>query len=433
MVATTASPIAKTPLRTATPWIAAIALLTLLVPMDIRFMIGDFRLTPYRVVFLLLFPLLVSRIASGMFRWRLHDGLVVFIAFWIVLTSMIHYGFGPGLETGGIVALEVMAAYFIPRSLITTRAEWIGVLRVLFIAALVIMPIMALESLSHNILVMNGARLLMGDGWLAPSGLEANTFRLGMLRSPGTFSHPIHAGVFAASLSSLLFYGLAAGRRTMGFGITAMGAFFSLSSGAFLGLFLQIGLICYRWVTGLMNFANRWFLLMGGTTTLAFLIELASNRGIIRLFIGSFTLNPQTGYYRLLIWEYAGAEALRNPLIGIGISTEWQRPSFMHNTSVDAYWLNLALQYGLPVALGVGIAALSVWLAVAACARRVEEAERLPMLGWLMSFFTLTLIGFTVHYWHNTAAWYFYLMGMGGAIAHIMADDNTAQPERDTS
>ena len=48
-----------------------------------------------------------------------------------------------------------------------------------------------------------------------------------------------------------------------------------------------------------------------------------------------FTLDPSTGYFRLMIWDAAGADVMQSPIFGIGTTDDWFRPTWM-SSSVDS-------------------------------------------------------------------------------------------------
>ena len=73
------------------------------------------------------------------------------------------------------------------------------------------------------------------------------------------------------------------------------------------------------------------------------IVHFASQSGLIYILI-RMTFDPQTGYYRLLIWRF-GLESIReNPLFGIGYAA-YERYEWM-SASVDAHWLLLGVRHG---------------------------------------------------------------------------------------
>jgi hypothetical protein len=119
----------------------------------------------------------------------------------------------------------------------------------------------------------------------------------------------------------------------------------------------------------------------------------------IQTLIRHLTIDTQTGFYRLMIWNYAGAEAMNSPWFGIG-KGEWRRVPGMSG-SVDTIWLVLALAYGLAVPILFGLAMLTSFKRSGPA---IPERYLDPYLTRMRRGLTITIslvifIGFTVHFW----------------------------------
>jgi len=111
--------------------------------------------------------------------------------------------------------------------------------------------------------------------------------------------------------------------------------------------FLQIGLLAAeRWTR---KIPRRGLIATLGIVFIFVVLSLVSNRGPVKLFISSITLNPATGYYRLLIWENGIDDIFRNPIFGMK-PEEWTRLSWMVD-SIDNHWLLVAMHGGIPAFL----------------------------------------------------------------------------------
>ena len=107
---------------------------------------------------------------------------------------------------------------------------------------------------------------------------------------------------------------------------------------------MQTGLIGWEVLT--RGIRARWRLLSLGCVLAYFSIDLLSNRTPFHVIVTYLTFNVQTGYNRILIWQYGSAEVLRHPIFGIGLG-DWERPAWM-SSSMDNFWLVIAVRYGLP-------------------------------------------------------------------------------------
>jgi len=72
-----------------------------------------------------------------------------------------------------------------------------------------------------------------------------------------------------------------------------------------------------------------------------------------RLDFNHFTLDAVNGYYRLLVWQFAGIRSAIT-FLGIGMSEECSVRVDADN--VDSIWLRLAMKYGIPGSLMIALA-----------------------------------------------------------------------------
>lgn len=106
-----------------------------------------------------------------------------------------------------------------------------------------------------------------------------------------------------------------------------------------------------------------------------------------------------------------------NPWFGIGLG-DWERPWWMVSSTVDAFWLVIAMRGGIPTFLLLAIAILLIGRAVVNNQSKLADpvARRLAA-GWLISLIALSLIGCTVHYWNVLHSYYFFFIGLAGWLA----------------
>jgi len=120
----------------------------------------------------------------------------------------------------------------------------------------------------------------------------------------------------------------------------------------------------------------------------------------------------------LLIWQYGSASVAQHPWFGIGFG-EWVRPHWM-GSSVDNFWLLIAIRHGIP-------AAALIFLACVAVIGRTAFTSRLPQdvqdyrTGYLISLIVFMLVGCTVHFWAAVFAWFLFLLGSGAWILDLEA------------
>lgn len=124
------------------------------------------------------------------------------------------------------------------------------------------------------------------------------------------------------------------------------------------------------------------------------------------------TFSPGTAYWRAAINEFGMNNVWANPFFGLGLN-DWVRPEWMHTSSVDNFWLLMAMRYGIPgfvlVLTGYAIALWQVgrW--------SLGEDQVLLNLrrAWVFTFACLAFTLFTVHVWAEIYALVFFLLGAG--------------------
>ena len=237
-------------------------------------------------------------------------------------------------------------------------------------------------------------------------------FRLGLLRASGPFSHPIHFGTFLVTILPLFFY---SGLRKwpLYFGVIA-GAltFFSLSSATFLGLALFAGAALYdKFQRMIANISWKTFFIVAGLMLLV--VQIGSEGGVLRVLIRS-TLDPQTGYFRLLIWEHASRSVELHPWFGIGF-TEYARPGWMPPT-IDSYWLSMAVRHGLVTSILFLVVLSTTIVSLIMCNSRMRGADSRIMFGVIITLALVWLLAFTVSYFGGVLTWVLILFGIGVSL-----------------
>ncbi|MBS0242730.1 MAG: hypothetical protein JSS20_11180, partial [Proteobacteria bacterium] len=135
------------------------------------------------------------------------------------------------------------------------------------------------------------------------------------------------------------------------------------------------------------------------------------------------------GFYRLMIWENGLANVWANPFVGLGLN-DWERPLWMVSSTVDAFWLVIAMRGGLPALL---LLVTGIGLMIRGVVRRLRKADaRRQALarGWIISLIALALVGCTVHYWNVPFAYLFFFVGLGGCLADPRKGRVTAREAR---
>jgi hypothetical protein len=388
------------------PWQVKLFLLSLLIPTELSFNMGEFRLTVYRVILLLFFIPCLFRVLGGKNGRTLPtDWLLLGYSIWIILALAIHLGFSGGLKSGGILVVESFGAYLLARSFIRNEQEFGAFVKLLIFIVI-------------GLSLFTIPEALTGKNFLRPHSGHIGG-RLGLTRAFGPFDHPILYGMFCASAVSLALYVPLRNLQEKGpyalrAGWVVVAAFMSVSSGALASALVQMILAGWNRLT--RGMASKWRLFSFLLVLVYIVIDLLSNRTPMKVILHRLTFSAETAYNRLFIWEWGTKHNVaEHPWFGIGFA-EWVRPPWMHSLSMDNFWLVNMVRYGLPSFVLLAAGGLLLMFAVK---RQTELSEpaRLMRTGWGFAMIGLIIAGCTVHFWNSLHVWFFFMLGSGAWMA----------------
>lgn len=389
--------------------VLALFLVTLILP--INFELGGLKLSPVRLFLLAGFvPMLVRLISGSAGRLTVGDLCFGLYGLWMGLAMVAVHG-PSRIPFAGISIVEAAGGYLAGRVLIRHATDYRTFFRYFLITLAFLAPFAVIENLTGRMLISEALSPLFQTH---PKVLlrSAEDYRMGLVRAQGVVEHSILWGVFCsiAIANAFYLYRETFARSVMLSGFALAMTFTSLSSGPLLSAMLQLGMIGWGWAT-----RNAWWVLVGLAVAAYVVIDLISNRSGVQVLISYLTFNPGNAYWRLHIWNYGSAEVLRHPLFGIGLN-DWVRPSWMATASVDNFWLNVAMRYGLPalIFLAAGIIATLVQIL-----RRRDLPEALQALrtGHVIALVGTILALTTVHIWGSTGVLVMFYVGAGGWLA----------------
>ncbi len=397
--------------RTHIPIGLALLAVSLLLPSELSFYADNLRLTIYRVVLILLTPIVLFRLGfSRRFVFAPADVLFIFAAMWIFLSLGIANDWSTALQSGGINFLETVVPYLLARQTIVNEKSFAVLARVLVWTSIPLVVIGLIEAVTHSNFIHAYMRETTGQVLRLQ-----NEVRLGLLRAQGPFDHPIHFGVWNMLLLAPAIYG----RRIGEFGLrgifipSLVGVLISLSSGPWIGAFLQLFLIVYERLT--RKIENRWLYLVAAFFVSYVATDLFSNRGAVKVFISYAALYDFSAYYRTIEFDIGMANVAAHPLFGIGFH-DFTRLSWMNN-SIDNYWLLVAMQYGIPALSAYALGILALVLGIAATPAppgKVGAPFEAWRYAWSFVVVSIIFVGATVDYWHELQVLVWLFLGAGG-------------------
>jgi len=401
-------------------WVYLVAVI-----LPLGFQAGPLTLTGLRLILMVMIIPILFRLFTGHYgKLIVTDFLFVLHVIWTIFALAAN---NPGavIEQTGSTGMEFLGGYALGRAYIRSRADFAALARALVLLVLIMLPFAMFETITGRSLWLEALRAIPGVKtlWELPS--EARSlFGLKLERVQLGFAHAIHFGLFCSICFSLCMVGMKGifntPRRMLSGAALALAACLSLSSGALLAIVLQAGLIF--WALALANVPGRWWILLGVFVLLYIGIDLASERTPIRVFMSYATFSAHNAYWRATIFEYGVQNVWANPILGLGLN-DWVRPDWVIGSSVDNFWLLMAMRYGIPGFVFVTLGYL--WVLVALMRRDFHADPVLTQFrrAWVFTFMGLSFTLCTVHVWGAMYSFTFFILGAGVWMMHALPED----------
>jgi hypothetical protein len=404
-------------LRLATP--AMLLVILFIMPPETSLSLGTLRLSPYRIVLLLMvLPALIHLLSGRAGKLNGVDLAVLGHNIWCIIALGAYGGPGMALETGGIYFVEAFGAYAMGRRYVRNPDDFYALSILFGIIICCLLSVALPESVTHQHFTREAFRAVLGG-----PGLPVIEPRWGLSRAFGTFEHPILYGVFCSMGFAMAYYvakpRLSFFKGWMLIGAIIMASFVSLSAGAWLMLGMQAALAVWDRMTA--GLPGRWMILLAMFIAVLVVVSSLSNRSPVKVFISYASFSAQSSYNRILIWEYGTAEVARHPIFGLGLG-DWIRAPWM-SASMDNFWLVVAVRYGLP-ALILLVLAIAVVIAKSASQKNCAPEWVACRMAWIITIAGIALASCTVHLWNNTFAFFMFIIGAGAWLTEPASRDS---------
>ena len=315
------------------------------------------------------------------------------------------------LFVAGSDALAFVGSYMLARAFINDKSSIKEFMRALKFVAVVLIALSVLDTLSGTFFIKELITKFIPDPrpYRFPNAqIHRSFFGIVVLRAASTFGHPILYGTFCSIAGLLFLTSERVGQRVFYCAVCLFGCVLSLSSGPLLAFVIGISLSTYDQF--LRAYSTRWKILWLIAIAAICALFVFSNNPITWMF-RHLTLDPATGYFRLLIWSHAGDYIALSPITGGEISS-WATDEILSDT-VDSVWLELSLLYGLPMVVLLLLASLS------ACGlfgrkikdRLINHDIRRIRTAFSLVLFLFAILGLAVHFWGSI--WMLWSLCMG--------------------
>lgn len=362
-------------------------------------------------VTLLFVPALVVLCQRGR-RFLMSDLFALITAAWILIAAVSTAG-SSSLSSAGAESLEFIASYVAARAFFSSPAALDNFIRVLKALAIVAIALAIADSISSRWIAHDVAAAIFGTSPLGP------VFRENMIRATSTFDHPILFGIFCGLVAAiLLLWETNPLRRIFYVGLCLVGCVLSQSSAALMCFMLVLAAYAYDRL--MRQIPSRWIVFWTIIVTILAFVFLLSNNPIGWL-ISHLTLDPETGYYRILIWNAALDRISQSPFTGYSLDAFNQQ---ILDATIDSVWLVMALRFGVPTIVSLFLANVTACLPAKPSYQKSASniyAKRMR-LAFTIVLLMFMFVGLTVHFWNYMWIFWGVCIGIRASLREMSAD-----------
>jgi hypothetical protein len=371
-------------------WAVPLLLMGIVLPSGLQVLIAGAKLTPTRIALILLLMPALAQLLQPTRRLLLSDGLAGTLA--LAMVGAAAYAAGPQSAFSAVAeALDFVGAYFVARAFVLEPPAVQQFIRLVKAFTAIAICVAVADVLTGHWIVREIMATLLPqpDAFVDDGKSSADGVRAGLRRAIATFDHPILYGVFCSLAAAIVLFSTASPIKRLSWAcLCFFGGLLSLSSAAVMGMVLVVSSYVYDRL--LCRFPWRWHLLWIGAGMFLVAVTAVTNNPLSWL-LSHATLEPQTGFYRLMIWDAVSAQVWQSPLTGAGFVTFGY---YLLDRTVDSVWLVTSLHYGIPVTILLIVLNLSAMLPVPGL--RSTEIQR----GFTIACMVFLFTGLTVHFWN---------------------------------
>jgi hypothetical protein len=320
------------------------------------------------------------------------------------------------IPTAGGEALDFLGGYLISRAYFFGRPALDTFVRVLKVLAIIVIILAVADNISGTLIIQKVVNSISGnmiaDETVAPEDVG---LREGWVRAASTFVHPIALGVFCALTAAILLYWeKTLLRRSVAVGFCFLGCILTLSSSAIMIFFIILVAFTYDQLLG--QYSWRWSAFWITIGTLIFVVFLVTGHPLTWI-ITHLTFNPQTGFYRVMIWDLALAYIAQSPVIGHGY--QLLNDAVLDNT-VDSIWLVFSLRSGVTMVVLFFLTNVATFFP----SQRDFEGTSDVHMDQMRRAFTLVLLmfmfaGLITHFWRSMLTFWGLCLGVRASLREL--------------
>jgi hypothetical protein len=398
-------------------FVALCALAGIVLPAEVQFSLADgARFTSGRLAAaLFFFPALFVLLQKGR-RLISCDFLACSTAVWMLVACFISVGTSAFSSAGGD-ALDFLGGYLIARAFFFGRPALDTFVRVLRVFAFIVIILAIADSFSGRLIVHETIGAIVNASKVPDAG-----YRNGMVRTASTFDHEIAFGLFCAVAAAILLYWeTTLLRRSLAAGFCFLGCVLSQSSAALMSF--AIILVAFSYNQLMKRYRWRWAALwmVTGAGAFAFFVALPAPLSWI---LSHLTLDPQTGFFRVMLWEMASNYIAQSPITGYGYERLNNPYEPLINQTIDSIWLLVCVRFGIPMSILLFLTNVTAFFPGK---RESVSGANDVYMDRMRPAFTLAILvfvfaGFTVHFWNYMLMFWGLCIGIRASLRELTSE-----------
>jgi hypothetical protein len=365
------------------------------------------KLTVGRVGILLLLIPAAIQLVQATRQIIVSDYFVVMTGIWMVGIAA-YTGSTDSISSASAECIEYAGGYFVARGMFFGSASIASFIRALKIVCVLVVVLAIADNLSGRLITHDTLASLFNSTMMLNSD-----YRINIVRAVSTFDHPIMFGSFCTFSGIVFLYAETIfAKRALWVGLCFFGCLLSLSSAPM--MFFMLALAAFAYNKLMIQFPWRWSVFWIVVVTILSVITLVTNHPLGWL-ISNLTLDPESGYFRLLIWDMALPKIAEEPWAGFAFNS---LDNYILDHTVDCVWLILALRFGLPMVVLIILTNITAIFPTKHARNQPLESTQMNALraGFTTVLVMIMLTGLTVHYWNYMWIFWGLCLGIRGSI-----------------
>jgi hypothetical protein len=388
-------------------WLLLTAILLIPASLDVRLAGDGVKFTPGRAaIALLLLPALLSLFKPAR-RLVTSDVFAFLTSVWMIGSRIPDDGLNPSAVAS---VIEFFGGYLVGRAFFYGPHALKHFLQIFKVTTFIVIMIAVLDQLFQQNVAETAVAMILQTPW------KPVQYRFGIVRAASTIEMAELFGTFCCVAASVfLFLENNKSARYCWTGFSFFGCLLALSSGPLLVFVIIIAFYAYDQL--FQRYATRWKIINGIFLSFISIVFITANHPLSWV-VSHMTLDPETGYFRIYVFDYVSEQISLSPLIGFGFSAIGN-DEFLSTTTVDNVWLVCAARYGVPMIILFLLTNLATVVGTAFRSRDrsvVDPFMTRAATGLTQILMTFMLVGITVHFWNAMWMLWAVCIGIRGSI-----------------